>query len=69
MIEARPAQQAGLCRLGIVLHDRSAILEFRYLPARRFEFWFFGSAKIFAELSQELGLTNPSGELGIAPNP
>ena len=53
-MQAKPAVESGLCRQGLVFHDRASLLEFRYQPGHYFELYFFGQPAQHARLMQEL---------------
>lgn len=53
-MQARPAAESGLCRQGLVFHDRASLLEFRYQPGQQFEIYFFGQTEQHSRLVQRL---------------
>lgn len=46
-MQSHPAEQSGLCRQGLVFHDRTQVIEFRYQICGGFELWFCGSRSAF----------------------
>jgi hypothetical protein len=46
-MQSHPAEQSGLCRQGLVFHDRTKVIEFRYQICGNFELWFCGSDSAF----------------------